>query len=107
MTREEEILTTAGATFFTMPEYPRRAASAERGAVLMVAGGFMDDSAARRPRKPVTASAVPTETVASHRRPLRNLFVIAFATSITSLGSGGCFAHTLRRVCEGTEIGDD
>src|SRR5580698_9196431 len=73
-TLEDEILTTAGITRLTTAEYPRPAAASDRVAVLTVAGGFScSRTAARNPRKPVTASAVPKETVASQCRPLKNV----------------------------------
>src|SRR5579883_1858595 len=65
-TREEEILTTAGTTFFTTAEYPRRADSAERGAVLIVAGGLVPGSVAA-PIMPPTTSNAPAETAANLR----------------------------------------
>jgi hypothetical protein len=106
ITREDEMFTTAGATRFTMPEYPRRVASAARGAVFSVAGGFVKFSAACTPTKPVTASAAARETPASHWLPLKNLFDILFATSITSLGSTRQIAHTFKRVQSATATGD-
>ena len=52
-TFEDEILTTAGRTRFSMAEYPRPAAASERAAVRMVGAGFskgnLPNSAARKP----------------------------------------------------------
>jgi hypothetical protein len=52
-TFEDEILTTAGKTRFSMAEYPRPAAASERETVRMVGAGFskgnFPNSAARKP----------------------------------------------------------
>src|SRR5271156_6595601 len=74
-TREDEMFTTAGTTFFTTAEYPRRDAASDLGEVFTVAAGFSGRGrvAALTPRKPVTAKAVVTATVASQRRFLKRL----------------------------------
>src|SRR5579871_1155806 len=99
-TREEEIFTTAGTTFFTTAEYPRRDAASDLGAVLTFAGGLSGcgSVAALTPRNPVTANAVVTAAVASQRRLLKRLFDIFPCHLDLRLGPATALSHTARWV---------